>query len=229
MWIYDRLVNFTNKDSLNFRLRQTRLRIFLSQISNCKPPINILDVGGSAFYWEHLFFTLDGVKKEDYRITITNIDDEQMKKQSSMGGIYNFVKMDARDMSNYKDQSFDSVHSNSVLEHVGGFYEQLQMAKEVRRVGRQYFLQTPNYYFPIEPHFKAFFFHWLPRRARILLVRLFSMGHLPKARDKQSAEEIVDSAQLTTFKQLEIMFPEAIIHREIVFGMTKSFIVTGRS
>jgi len=121
------------------------------------------------------------------------------------------------------------VHSNSVIEHVGGFEDQLKMALEVRRVGKQFFLQTPNYYFPIEPHFKAFFFHWLPRKLKVFLVSLLSIGHFPRAKNHRHAEEIVDSAQLTTFKEMEVMFPEAVIHREILLGLTKSFIVTGKS
>ncbi len=37
-------------------------------------------------------------------------------------------------------------------------------AHEIRRVGERYFVQTPNRYFPIEPHYQMPFVHSFPRR-----------------------------------------------------------------
>jgi hypothetical protein len=50
------------------------------------------------------------------------------------------------------------------------------MAEEVRRVGQHYFLQTPNRYFPIEPHFVFLFFQFLLRVLQTALVRHLSLG-----------------------------------------------------
>lgn len=57
---------------------------------------------------------------------------------------------DARDLSRYGDGEFDVVFSNSCIGHVGGFEDQLRMAREIRRVGRRYFVQTPNHGLPID-------------------------------------------------------------------------------
>ncbi|MEM2045934.1 MAG: class I SAM-dependent methyltransferase, partial [Candidatus Bathyarchaeia archaeon] len=54
---------------------------------------------------------------------------------------------DARCMP-FKDKSFDVVFSNSVIEHVGNYDDQKMCAEEIRRVGKCYFVQTPNFYFP---------------------------------------------------------------------------------
>ena len=63
-------------------------------------------------------------------------------------------------MDFFKDKSFDAVFSNSVIEHVGTFEDQKMMANEVIRVTNFYFIQTPNLYFPIEPHFLVPFFQF---------------------------------------------------------------------
>ncbi|MDH5644366.1 MAG: methyltransferase domain-containing protein [Candidatus Heimdallarchaeota archaeon] len=206
------------------------MQLFLSQIANCKPPVSILDVGGTAIYWENLFFSIEGINREDFSITITNIDKDWLKKGvvEKQAGNYKFEVIDGRDMSRFSDGEFDIVHSNSVIEHVGDFNEQKRMAYEVRRVGRQHFIQTPNFYFPIEPHFCTAFFHWLPKRVRIRLVQARKMGHLPRAHNEDDAKNIVDSAQLANYEDMRILFPESTIHREKFLGLTKSFIVMGQ-
>lgn len=230
MNIYKMFVDNNNPRSLNYKLRQARLKIFLSQLSNMKKPISILDIGGTVVYWENVFFKLGGLKKEDFSITITNIDEGWLRKgvNSECEDYYNFAIADARHMKQYKDGQFDIVHSNSVIEHVGGFEEQILMANEVRRIGKHHFVQTPSYYFPIEPHFCALMFHWLPRKLRMFIVKSRKMGHLPRADSTEHAAEIVDSAQLMNYAEVAVCFPESIVHREVFLGLTKSFIVTGR-
>jgi len=57
----------------------------------------------------------------------------------------------------FKDNSFDLVISNSVLEHV---QEPCKVIKEMVRVSKKYvFIHCPNYLFPREQHYKVF---WLP-------------------------------------------------------------------
>jgi 2-polyprenyl-3-methyl-5-hydroxy-6-metoxy-1,4-benzoquinol methylase len=61
-------------------------------------------------------------------------------------------------------RSFDIVFSNSVIEHVGDAESQQQFAHEIARVGRAYWVQTPNRRFPVEPHLLTPFLHFLPTR-----------------------------------------------------------------
>lgn len=226
--IYERFVNFTSVGSVNFRLRQRRLAMFLSLVCYFPRPVRILDIGGSAFYWEHLFFSLPNVRPADYRITITNLVDSELKADESKHGCFTFVVADARGMPEFADNEFDVVHSNSVIEHVGAQEDQILMGSEIRRVASYYFVQTPNFWFPIEPHFKTLFFHWLPRRWRVLLVQHLKLGHLPRGTDREHAERIVDSAQLLDSWDLGVCFPTGTVHRERVLGWTKSLIVVGR-
>jgi hypothetical protein len=61
----------------------------------------------------------------------------------------------------FPDQSFDMVFSNAVIEHLTPEGQQ-RMAREILRVGRSWFVTTPNFWFPIEMHHKLPLFQFLP-------------------------------------------------------------------
>jgi len=63
----------------------------------------------------------------------------------------------------FPDESFDVVHSNAVIEHVGGRERQAAFVDEALRVGRRVFLTTPNRWFPVEVHTRLPLVHWLPK------------------------------------------------------------------
>ena len=71
----------------------------------------------------------------------------------------------------FADGAFDVVHSNAVIEHVGGRDRQEAFVREALRVGRRVFLTTPNRWFPIEVHTRLPLVHWLPEPARGSRVR----------------------------------------------------------
>jgi SAM-dependent methyltransferase len=135
-----------------------------------------------------------------------------------------FALGDARDMKQFADQQFDVVYSNSVIEHVGDFSDIRQMAIEVRRVGKRYFLQTPNRYFPMEPHFLFPFFQFLPRAIQIALVQNFSLGWIEQRPDRSQAAQAVDGIRLLSYRELSSLFPDGKVAREKIFGLTKSLI-----
>ena len=114
-------------------------------------PVRILDVGGTEGYWK-----MGKLNDDQVFVTLLNLTqvDVTMPNMTSIAG-------DARKIQE-SDLSFDIVFSNSVIEHVGTYKDQMQMAKEVHRIGKHYFVQTPNKYFPLEPHFLFPFFQFLP-------------------------------------------------------------------
>jgi Methyltransferase domain. len=134
--LFERIADNRRSDSLAAKLRKKRAAFFEHLIETLEKPIRILDVGGTENYWQLTGLSdIDGVK-----IVLMNMNVLPAK-------LPNFVSVvgDARKLC-YPDQSFDVVFSNSVIEHVGGFLDQAQMAEEIRRVGRGYFIQTPNKY-----------------------------------------------------------------------------------
>ena len=62
-----------------------------------------------------------------------------------------------------------------MIEHLGTRDNQLKAAAEAMRVGRSLWIQTPNRWFPIEPHYLTPFVHWLPAPVRRRILRNFSV------------------------------------------------------
>lgn len=202
-------------DSLSTRLRKKRFAFFKSLLNKLPRPITILDIGGTEVFWKTMEFTpVDDVKI--ILLNLSHIQTTQPNFESLVG--------DARDLSRFSDRQFDVVFSNSVIEHVGEFSDQWKMASEVRRVGKRYFVQTPNRYFPIEPHFLLPLFQFYPLFLKVFLVRHFNLGWYKKIEHKQTAIQTVTSIRLLTEGELRKLFPEANIYKEKIFGLTKSFI-----
>jgi SAM-dependent methyltransferase len=72
-----------------------------------------------------------------------------------------FVRADATQRLPFADDQFDLVYSSSVIEHVAP-PDRAAFAAELRRVGRGWFVQTPAFSFPVEPHALLPAAHWLP-------------------------------------------------------------------
>jgi SAM-dependent methyltransferase len=125
-----------------------------------------------------------------------------------------FVRADARDLP-FADGEFDIAHSNSLIEHVGDRRDRERVAAELRRVGRRYFVQTPNRGFPVEPHSLLPLVHWLPRRVGR---RLWRFG---------VSDDHFEDTWLLGARELQELFPDAVIVRERFGPLTKSLIATG--
>ena len=86
-----------------------------------------------------------------------------------------FVQADATAGLPFDDGSFDLVYSSSVIEHIP-VGSRAAFAAEVRRVGRGWWVQTPAWSFPLEPHALLPFAHWLPSGLRRAYWRLGVAG-----------------------------------------------------
>src|SRR5690606_32277033 len=105
--------------------------------------IVILDVGGRPDYWENV------LPERVSKIILMNYMEGELVRDSRLSMFESQVG-DARDLSQFGDKSIDFVHSNSVIEHVGGWSDMKCMASEVLRVGKHGWLQTPAWECPIE-------------------------------------------------------------------------------
>jgi len=206
----------TRADSIVNKFRRKRFKLFLNMTKDLPRPLKILDAGGTENFWIQMGFT----DPNEAEITILNIEEIKISHPN-----FKFIRGDARDLGKFKDGEFDVVFSNSVIEHVGDLTNMKKMADEISRVGKSYFVQTPNYYFPIEPHFLFPFFQFLPKKLQVFLVKNFNLGWFEKTGSNEAAVTGIDSVQLLKFKELAKLFPNAEIKKEKIAGFTKSFIV----
>ncbi len=206
-------------ESVATRMRRRRFAFFLSLLDTVQRPVRILDVGGTAQFW-----TLMGIDAyADVSVVLLNVGPQEVDSPQ-----FESVTGDATDMRQYADKSFDVVFSNSVIEHLGPDRANLAlMASEVMRVGKRYFVQTPNKYFPIEPHFLTPGFQFLPVALRAWLVAHFNVGWYKRIPDPVQARKEVESILLLSGRELRAMFPGARVYRERFLGLTKSFIAYG--
>lgn len=207
------IINIDNERSWTSKLRQKRWEYFRNLSDSIERPMSILDVGGTETIWERIGFA----NQPDIQITLLNL----FESPSSFSNIES-IQGDARDLSQYADGQFDIVFSNSVIEHVGDEKDIARMASEIRRVGKNYYVQTPNRYFPIEPHFVFPMFQFLPIRVRTMLLQNFRMGWIPRIPDRAEAESMARSVHLLSKREMAALFPDATVAEERLFGLTKS-------
>jgi hypothetical protein len=208
------------------RFRRRRFRMVEDLIRPMLPEsgrLRILDVGGRRDYWD----LVDPELAPRLSLTIMNNEpvelDDHRRDDDPIE--VDYVLGDATAMPEYGDGAFDLVHSNSVIEHVGGLTAMARMADEIRRVGRAYYVQTPYLWFPIEPHYGVPFFHWLPKAARARINARRKVGYRPKAPSYREALAWIDHTELVDQTLMRALFPDGKLVKERVALLVKSLIV----
>ncbi len=214
------LVDRENSKSLINKVRSKRFAYLWRLIDSIEEEkgekIKILDVGGEPIFWKD-------AKMGHSNLDITLIN---LKPGEPISSNMECIVGDARDLSRFPDSSFDLVVSNSVIEHVGTWEDQTRMAQHIQRVGKRIFLQTPNYWFPVETHFVTPFFQYLPIWLRTWLVCNFNLGNYKKTKDWEKAKGHVTQIELLSKRQMRKLFPNSTIENEWLFGMINGFIIT---
>ncbi len=133
---------------------------------------------------------------------------------------------DACDVASVGDNSFDIVHSNSTVEHVGDWNRVESFAREARRLAPSYYIQTPYYWFPLEIHNLLPFFHWLPEGIRAKILLHLRLGHFAQfTHDMGEAMRFVQySSRLLDRAQMAYLFPDARIRFEWFGPFPKSLL-----
>jgi SAM-dependent methyltransferase len=180
------------------------------------PDTRVLDVGGTPDSWRLL--------PAPPRVTLLNTP----RAREEVGCASAWVAGDGRALP-FRDSAFDVVFSNSVIEHVGDSESQARFAREAMRVGRRFWVQTPNRWFPVEQHLFMPLVHWLPRRWQRRLAPRLSLVHIALRLSPDRREfylrHYLDDVRLLDAAGLRALFPAARLVRERFCGWTKSLII----
>lgn len=149
------------KKRIMLNSRSSKLAHFYSLF---EPGMSVLDVGvtskddpggdGPQNYllktWRYAPETYTGLGVQD----VSGLEREHPRMK--------FVQYDGR-IFPFRDNQFDWVFSNAVIEHVGDRDAQLLFLNEMLRVARYVFFTTPSKHFPIETHTGVPLIHWNER------------------------------------------------------------------
>ncbi len=209
------------------RAREKRAALFRSRFV-LDERTRILDLGAEG--GDNIHAVLRGTRVRPGNVYIADIKRELVERGAAAYGYVPVLVQESGPLP-FPDGYFDVVFCSSVIEHVTlpkkdvwreysgrRFREesrkrQIEFAAEIRRLGRQYFVQTPYRHFPIEPHSWLPFVAWLPRPALIPVLRL--SHHVWVTRTNPDW-------YLLNKREMAATFPEARLLEEKWLGLTKS-------
>ncbi len=157
---------------LSKRVKLKRANVFNNYFS-ITTKTKILDLGSSN--GSHIFNLLHGKDVQPSNVYIADVDSCMV---NSGVGKYGFTPVIIQKVSKlpFSDNYFDIVFCNSVIEHVtvpkkevwslysgsefrrSSLLHQKEFADEIRRIGKGYWVQSPNKYFPIETYLASICF-----------------------------------------------------------------------
>lgn len=185
---------------LHNRSRSKKYKLFLREM-NPTTRDWVLDVGsGRGTFLEQLYSLREHIVAVDLKV-------ERLAKLRAAYPPVRVVCADACALP-FSDGSFGVVFSNAVIEHIGGVPLQTRFAREVRRVGKRYFITTPNRWFPVEPHYRIPFFQFFSPKWQQFIHKRFQVGLVPKG--------MFEAIQMLSARDLSKLFPDAIIRKQRV-------------
>ena len=202
--------------------RTRKLRLFYELLRPTKQT-RILDVGGETHpSLEGAIQFIDGYPWKE-NVSVVNLSSEHISRIKC-----HYPEIDARVGDAcalpWEDKYFDVVYSNAVIEHLSEFERQKKMAAEIMRVGKSWFVATPNRWYPLEFHMRLPVVTWLPRSGQIWLGQIISYNHVNK---KYTSGIRHDDLRLMTARELKQCFPTGRIIKQRVTFMAETLICIG--
>lgn len=193
--------------------RAKRIRRLIDGAAARRGACDIVDLGGLASYWAAVGY--DYLRARKVHVTLVNL--HQTQAPPELSDLFTSVQGDAAALP-YPDRRWDLCHSNSVIEHIAGWERKAAFAREATRLAPAHYIQTPNYWFPIEPHYLLPAVHWLPQPCRTWVLKRASLG---------GRYDETEVCELLTAAELRRLFPSSTLVPEHVGPFVKSWMVIG--
>jgi len=219
------IYNIVNK--LRAIARKKRKEIFTNEFT-INNDTKILDLGAND--GSYIDFILQGSDYEPSNVYIADINKEGLDEAAEKFG-FNAILIPESGSLPFDDEYFDIIFCSSVIEHVTANKEdiknemnskiftsiarvrQKEFSEEIKRLGKYYFVQTPNKYFFIESHSWLPLISYLPRVAQVRILKISNLFWLKKT---------TPDWLLLSVRDMTNLFPEARIVREKWIFFTKS-------
>lgn len=207
---------------LSYKSRKQKLELFYNLLSPDENTI-ILDVGAEVSPEMDRGLQLIDRYQWKSNISAINLSEEHICKIRNTYPEINACVGNACNLP-YPDKSFDVVYSNAVIEHVGNYENQRKMASEIMRVGKSWFVATPNRWYPFEFHLRLPLVTWLPWHGYRWFSRIISYNHVKKryvsGLDRRDL-------RLLSAAELSNLFPDSAIIKSRVTFMAETLCVLG--
>lgn len=199
--------------SLSSKSRAARFRELVRRFP-ALDRMRVLDLGGTPDFWR-------AAPVRPAHVTTLNLDDKYYPQETWL----DHVVADACDLTSLDSCTgdYDLAVSNSLIEHVGGYERRRKLANVVMAAAPAHWVQTPDRYFPIEPHYVAPGFQFLPVRARAAAVQHWPLGH-ERVYTRAAALAQVLTIDLISATELRHLFPSSDIWHERLGGLSKSIV-----
>lgn len=179
---------------------------------------NIIDIGTTPSLDDVQNIILSKIKNNENVTCLSNLNCKNIIKKYP--NIKRIIIGDARN-NNLRSNTFDIVHSNATIEHVGSNQNQLLFIRECIRISKEYvFIQTPNRFYPIDFHTILPFIHWLPKNIHRKILKIMGLNFYSLEKNLNLLSEY-DLKNLC--KKLNIKKYKIIRHK--LFFMTSNLIL----
>jgi hypothetical protein len=209
--------------SLAAAARERRFEMFLDRFP-ALGDMTVLDLGGEAHTWLN-------APVHAQHVTLLNLPRASAEAADRItaadaGAWMVSLAGDACDPpAEIRDRRFDLVYSNSVIEHVGGHLRRRQFARWVHELGERHWVQTPNRFFPVEPHWLVPGLQFATPRLQVAVLQRWP--YTSKRFQSLSWQDRLDRAmgiELLSPSAFRSYFPDYELVRERLYGLTKSLI-----
>jgi SAM-dependent methyltransferase len=167
LWSYPDGLVWRLTDKTTIRSRRQKYDQFISMLAPT-PNETLLDIGANPRTQRGCNPLEQWYPHQENITALVNMPLDQFSEFRSTFPKVTLVQGDGRQLD-YPDNHFDIVFSNAVVEHVGHRENQKRFIHELVRVGKRFFITTPNRWFPIDSHTMIPLAHWLdhPKQAWI--------------------------------------------------------------